>query len=516
MRTMSMSRSLLVFPCVLAVLSGCSRPKASPAAAGEESAVSAAATATAMPAAPPPVATAPALATPPAADPAPASASAHGGSFESSAKSARPSSTSVVRAPSVAPSPAAEKPSLGSVEGRFDRRRAPSATPVPAPAFGTPFDAFAQGASSVKAGEWDDNANYREFQRFLAVNREGFHRVDLRDRRFLVVRDSKGRAVPRCRVNVSDGAQAQTSFVTTASGRAILFPRAEGLREGKLTAIASCEGTTTQATFAVGPNDPDAVVDLTLQAERRPLATRMIDVAFVLDTTGSMSEEIAAVKSTIQKVAGALSSQQTQVRIGLVEYKDRTDPFVTKVYPFSTDLVGFSSTVSQISAGGGGDTPEDMNAGLHSALTELSWNDQAVARLAFVIADAPPHLDYQGPDYAQDMKKASHRGIQLFTVAASGMDGLGQVVFRQMAQFTGGTNMFVLRGGAGPQSTGGGDPGSSCGGTHTNYSSGKLDELIVTKIRRELKAIDGDPMRIAGLKTDENAKPCNERIAWND
>jgi hypothetical protein len=137
--------------------------------------------------------------------------------------------------------------------------------------------------------------------------------------------------------------------------------------------------------------------------------------------------------------------------------------------------------------------------------------------MAFVIADAPPHLDYQdGPDYAADMKTASHQGIQLFTVAASGMDNLGQVVFRQMAQFTGGTNMFVLRGGAGPQSTGGGDPVSSCGGTHTNYSSGKLDELIVQKIRRELRAIDADPMRIAGLRTDENAKPCDQRIVFVD
>src|SRR6185295_11527773 len=158
------------------------------------------------------------------------------------------------------------------------------------------------------------------------------------------------------------------------------------------------------------------------------------------------------------------SNEQTTVRIGLVEYKDRTDPFVTKVYPFSTDLMGFSRKVDQITASGGGDTPEDMNAGIHSALTELSWNNEAVARLAFVIADAPPHLDYQnGPSYSVDMKTASHRGIQLFTVAASGMDSLGQVVMRQMAQFTGGTNMFVLRGGAGPQSTGGGDAKSSCG-----------------------------------------------------
>lgn len=388
--------------------------------------------------------------------------------------------------------------------------------PTAAPFAADPF-ALAQAAAGVKAGEWDDNANYREFQRFLASAAPSFHQVDLRDRRFLVVRDSKGQAVPRCRVNVSDGRRSFASFTTTASGRAIFFPHAEGFGEGKMLATADCADGKTQASFAVGPNDPDGVVDLRLQTERRPLGTRTIDVAFVLDTTGSMSEEITAVKATIQKVASALSTGQTQVRIGLVEYKDRNDVFVTKAYPFSSDLPSFAQKVSQISAGGGGDTPEDMNAGLHAALTQLEWSDKSVARLAFVIGDAPPHLDYQdGPDYAADMKRASHRGIQLFTVAASGMDALGQVVFRQMAQFTGGTNMFVLRGGAGPQSTGGGDPASSCGGTQTNYSSGKLDELIVTKIRRELRALDADPMRIAGLTTDENAKPCADRLVFND
>ena len=228
------------------------------------------------------------------------------------------------------------------------------------------------------------------------------------------------------------------------------------------------------------------------------------------------SEEIASVKSTIQKVAQSLQGQEVSIRIGLVEYKDRTDPFVTKVYPMSSDLGAVSNQVSGIVASGGGDMPEDMNAGLHTALNSLEWNPQAVTRAAFIIGDAPPHLDYQnGADYAADMKIASHRGIQLFTVAASGMDSLGQAVWRQMAAYTGATNLFVLRGGAGPQSTGGGDPIASCGGTQTNYASGNLDQLIVLKIKRELKSLDVDPMKIPGLITDENAKPCDQRIAFS-
>jgi hypothetical protein len=100
----------------------------------------------------------------------------------------------------------------------------------------------------------------------------------------------------------------------------------------------------------------------------------------------------------------------------------------------------------------------------------------------------------------------------MFTVSASGMDDTGQIVMRQMAQFTGGSNMFVLRGGAGPQSSGGGDPESSCGGTHTEYASGNLDQLILHKVRGELAAVDADPRLIPGRGKDENAKPCAERL----
>jgi hypothetical protein len=72
--------------------------------------------------------------------------------------------------------------------------------------------------------------------------------------------------------------------------------------------------------------------------------------------------------------------------------------------------------------------------------------------------------------------------------------------------------MFVLRGGAGPQSTGAGDAKSSCGGTHKNYSSGNLDELIVDKIQLTMALLEHDPLRIAGLGQDERAKPCSERL----
>ncbi len=364
------------------------------------------------------------------------------------------------------------------------------------------------GPSGVRAGEWDDNANYRDYLAWLAKG-QGTARLDVRDRQFIVVTDRDGKAMPNCAVKII-GDRGATSLVTMASGRALLFPHALGI-DGNLTATTSCAGT--EASARLDPGAPDGLIELRLDRARDLSAARPIDLAFVLDTTGSMGEEIDAVKGTIGAIASTLGSDQARVRVGLVEYRDRTDSQVTRVYPFSSQLDAFARDVAGLRADGGGDTPEDMQAGLSAAIDQLDWRADAVARIVVVIADAPPHLDYQDEkDYADTARRAAARGIKLFTVSASGMDDTGQIVMRQLAQFTGASNMFVLRGGAGPQSTGGGDPASSCGGTHQDYSSGKLDQLVVAKVRQELASLDADPMRIPGRGEDENAKPCDKRV----
>ena len=46
----------------------------------------------------------------------------------------------------------------------------------------------------------------------------------------------------------------------------------------------------------------------------------------------------------------------------------------------------------------------------------MGWRDEAI-RLIFLIADAPPHLDYpQDKDYATEMMRAQEKGIKVFSV----------------------------------------------------------------------------------------------------
>lgn len=408
---------------------------------------------------------------------------------------AAPSGGASPRRPASRPSPVAAEKKAGGAEG--EGRGGVALSPAP---------------RGIRAGEWDDNANYRDFLAYIGQQSHlGIEKVDVTARRFLVVRDAAGKGVPGCLVRVRDEGQREAQLTTTASGRAILFPRAMGLAGGALTATTDCQGARAAARFDTAR--PDDAVVLELGKARAPITAPVVDVAFVLDTTGSMSEEIREVKETLRRVTDTLEARGVRVRIGLVEYKDKGDDFVTKTYPMTSDVAAFSRTIAHIQASGGGDMPENVNEGLEVALRDLQWSERSSARLAFLIADAPPQLGYQDADpYARSARRAAERGIQIFTVATSGMDALGQAVFRQVAQLTGGTNMFVLRGGAGPQSTGAGDAASSCGGTHDNFASGNLDQLITRKIANEIAALQADPMRIAGLGQDEKAKPCDARV----
>jgi len=339
-------------------------------------------------------------------------------------------------------------------------------------------------AAPFRAGEWDDNAAFADFRRLVATTREPIQTLDVSVRRVIVARDARGRALPNCAIVATDAQNNTTALRTLSSGRALLFPRAEGLVGDALTVSMRCGGNAARKIVSLVA--PDALVTLDGREPRdAPRAT--IDVAFALDTTGSMAEEIDAVKATLLRVA----SRVANVRVGLVEYKDHGDEYVTRVFPMSGDLPRFATRIASLSAEGGGDFPEAVNEGVHEAIASLAWNPDAAARLLFVIGDAPPHTDALEPRYADDALRAAHDGIQIFTVAASGMDTYGQLVFRQLAQLTGGTEMFVLRG---PTSRGAGDPITSCGGTERRYKSANLDALIVAKIVDARAAIDRDPL----------------------
>jgi hypothetical protein len=140
----------------------------------------------------------------------------------------------------------------------------------------------------------------------------------------------------------------------------------------------------------------------------------------------------------------------------------------------------FSRELAEVEAEGGGDYPESLNEAFHRAIHGPEWRARNSAQLIFLVADAPPHLDYaQDYDYADDMVKAAELGIKVFPIASSGLDDQGEYIFRQIALFTQGRFIFLTYG---P----GGQPGDSTTHHVDDYTVQKLDDLVVRLVEEEL------------------------------
>jgi Mg-chelatase subunit ChlD len=140
----------------------------------------------------------------------------------------------------------------------------------------------------------------------------------------------------------------------------------------------------------------------------------VVDVAFVIDTTGSMGDDIDEVKRAAHDLTEALTRRASYARMGVVLYKDRGDEYVSTTALEFTDVpFQVHRVISSITVGGGGDLPEHVYAGLLNAIEGLAWNRDA-HRLVILMGDAAPHDDYtDGLSRDRVVASARRRGIEI-------------------------------------------------------------------------------------------------------
>ena len=120
-----------------------------------------------------------------------------------------------------------------------------------------------------------------------------------------------------------------------------------------------------------------------------------VDIAFVIDTTGSMGGSIDSVKSAAVELVNDVAARTSAARFSLVDYRDfpdRTgDPgdYPSKLrQDFTSDTSTINTAIQALGLGDGGDWPETMYSGLNTAF-DLAWRP-GVKKMAIVLADAPP------------------------------------------------------------------------------------------------------------------------------
>lgn len=205
------------------------------------------------------------------------------------------------------------------------------------------------------------------------------------------------------------------------------------------------------------------------------------DVAFIVDATGSMSDEIKFLKSDLSYIIDHASSEsKVALRTAALFYRDEGDEYLTRASDFTDDASETQDFVSEQSASGGGDYPEAVHSALDASLQDLSWNGSARARIAFLILDAPAHHDNDIIESLQEsiMLYAKH-GIKLIPVAASGVDKDTEFMLRFFDVATGGTYVFLT-------------DDSGIGNSHIkasvgNYNVESLTDIMIRLIKKYVK-----------------------------
>jgi hypothetical protein len=160
-----------------------------------------------------------------------------------------------------------------------------------------------------------------------------------------------------------------------------------------------------------------------------------IDIVFIFDQTGSMQDEINAVKNNVLMFADILRGSSMDFRLGLITFSD----VVEQTRDFTSDVSEFKTWISEIWATGGGDEPENDLEALNRAL-QLPFRPGA--EVVFVlITDAPYHQNNSITKLSMLplAKKIKLEGIKIYPITVD----LPQ--YEWMARETEGTYFSILK-----------------------------------------------------------------------
>ena len=228
-----------------------------------------------------------------------------------------------------------------------------------------------------------------------------------------------------------------------------------------------------------------------------PVEHATLDIALVIDTTGSMGDELAYLQTEFDAIAAAIDARypNSEQRWALVVYRDEGDEYVTRSFDFGDGVGSFRARLEAQSAGGGGDYPEASDAALE-AMNQLGWrSDPATARLAFWVADAPHHVERAAP-IAAAVEVAAAQDVHVYPVASSGVDELTEYSMRAAAQLTLGRYLFLT-------------DDSGVGGEHKEpsipcYFVTRLDDAILRMVDIEMSGVYREPAQADVIRTGGN------------
>jgi len=357
-------------------------------------------------------------------------------------------------------------------------------------------------AGRLTAGAFDDTLNPEVLSTFAHRMAQSPGTRDVADRvlgEMTIVRiiDQSGRPIRDASVRL-DTDQRGARVPTGTDGRAVFFAGwdlpPEHQRQGSMK--ATIEHGRERMSVPVREGTINTITMRNAQAD----SVDAVDIALVIDATGSMGDEIEYLKVELRNIARTIERSFPRVdqRFALVVYRDEGDAFVSRSFDFTEDLSRFEDVLGRQSAGGGGDYPEAMDAALDDT-SRLSWSQDA-AKVVFLVADAPPHAEQmrRTMDAVDDLRGM---GAAFYPVAASGVASEAEIVMRAAAAGTGGQYVFLT-------------DDSGVGNTHAEphipcYEVQSLRDVMIRMVHTELA---GERIAADGQRTIRSVGRSDEGV----
>ncbi|MBC7620154.1 MAG: hypothetical protein H7293_14440, partial [Candidatus Saccharibacteria bacterium] len=160
----------------------------------------------------------------------------------------------------------------------------------------------------VTAGVIDDNANFAEYLAFRQRTHVAHNPRDIAERYLLQVRNSAGRSVSDAEVRVQSPSGQAMWARSDAGGQVWVSPNAFDTSRANTYQISVRKpgrSGMTQATAFLQRGQKSAI-DVTLDAA--PPQRAQLDLVFLIDTTGSMGDEIDKLKGTLRTIANEVAN----------------------------------------------------------------------------------------------------------------------------------------------------------------------------------------------------------------
>lgn len=314
-------------------------------------------------------------------------------------------------------------PDLPPDKGRPGLPPPPPAPPQPRPQSGL-----------LTAGEHDDLLNPELYADYVRKSNVGqsvrdLPRVDTSRMLTVEVRDDKGRASPFTPVELRCSDGNSIKLKTVADGKVVFFPEHDRLSQDVWVRSRGSQWRKLRLSDDAGSQS------VTITSKAPTLAVSKLDLALVVDVTGSMSDELSYLQAELASIVNDLKDRHSglDIRVGFTFYRDQGDAFVTRTFAMGSDIEKAQKHLAAQRAGGGGDYEEAMQDALIRAANQ-EWREDAVKTL-LLVADAPPH----NADIPLTWLAAEHlrkNRVHIVPVGASGVADTAEYVMRAMAAVT--------------------------------------------------------------------------------